>query len=81
MNVGTLWILNSEENWLWYPLFATDPVDNDIVVILKVQPSGVVIQGKLITFVSLISGAEDFMLEEDFLKTFKPIGDIDEESE
>ena len=81
MKVGSLWKLMPEENWLWYNLFATNPVDNDVVVILKVQLSSIAVEGTLITFVSLVTGAEDFMLEEDFLKTFKPIGDINEESE
>ena len=79
MEVGSLWVLKPEENWLWYHLFATNPVDNDMVVILTAQPSGITVEGTLITFVSLVTGAEDFMLEEDFTKTFKPIGDTSEE--
>ena len=72
MKIGSLWCVRDfDANWLWYHLFASTPVDNDVVVILGLEHHDQT-AAMLVMFTSMITGENDFMQEEDFLKTFKP---------
>jgi hypothetical protein len=83
MKTGTLWILrNPQINWLWYNLFGKNPVEKDLVVIVRVSNEPEPPDTDLLAwvyFVSLITGTEDFMTKQDFEQAFQPIGDTSEE--
>ena len=81
MEIGTIWTIDKpESNWLWYHLFASDPVPNDIVVVLNVEPTFVSPDDSIVWYISLVTGTKDFMREEDFLKTFITLKEVNEQN-
>ncbi len=82
MEIGTLWVLRDPHlNWLWYSLFGTNPVENDLVVVVQLDKARNADEMDLVIYVSLVTGARDFMTKQDFEQAFQGIGEKTNETE